>query len=105
MNAYAQEALVSEGLSMKEAAEQLKGIPASGIHEMLFSLGINLAKTPGWQRRGILVYPGQKAVPGVNPLTGERVEAVRSRIIIDREPPLFHTPEGRDLIRSLAGSP
>lgn len=101
INAYAQESLVRDGLSMREAADRLRGIPAPGIHEIAFAHGINLAKTPSWQRRGILVYPSQVQAAGENPLTGERVETTRSRIVVDRDPPLFHLPEGKELIRRL----
>ncbi|MDD1719883.1 MAG: tRNA 5'-guanylyltransferase [Methanoregulaceae archaeon] len=104
MNSYAQDALVADGFTMREAAEKLKGISSPGIHELLFARGVNLAKTPAWQRRGILVYHRKERVGGENPLSGEHVEAVRSRIFVDREPPVFYTQEGKDLICSLIGS-
>ena len=35
-----------------DAARQLKGMPAQELHEMMHKRGVNLAKTPAWQRRG-----------------------------------------------------
>lgn len=49
-------ALISDGKSPERAMEILRGKKESEIHEMLFSRGTNLAKTPAWQRRGVLVY-------------------------------------------------
>lgn len=48
--------LLQEGLSRTEAMGRLRGMRESEIHELVFSSGTNLAKTPAWQRRGILVY-------------------------------------------------
>jgi tRNA(His) guanylyltransferase len=48
--------LLGEGMRNSQAMEQLKGMRESEIHELVFSKGVNLAKTPAWERRGILVY-------------------------------------------------
>lgn len=48
-------ALIDEGRSPKEAMDLLQGMKEAEIHEMLFSRGTNLAKSPAWQRRGILI--------------------------------------------------
>jgi len=35
-----------------EIAKKFKGLKAKESHEMMFKQGVNLAKTPQWQRRG-----------------------------------------------------
>ncbi|HOV82692.1 MAG TPA: tRNA(His) guanylyltransferase Thg1 family protein [Methanothrix sp.] len=69
-----------EGSSPKEAMEMLRGLSEPQIHEIVYKNGINLAKTPAWERRGVMIYrrDGQ-------------VEA-------DWDLPLFSKPEGKALI-------
>jgi tRNA(His) guanylyltransferase len=78
-------ALISDGQSPSQAMEALRGMKESQIHELLFKRGINLSKTPAWERRGVLVY--RKG--------GE--------IILDWEPPLFRSNEGAKLLDEIAG--
>jgi tRNA(His) 5'-end guanylyltransferase len=101
MNAYCQQALVAEGMSAKKAAEQLRGMPAKDLHEMMHKRGINLAKTPAWQRRGILVCRKVTEKKGYNPMTKKTVVATRSAVVVDRNPPLFTTPEGKEFLGKL----
>jgi tRNA(His) guanylyltransferase len=44
------------GYKPAEIAKKLKGLKAKEFHEMMFKQGVNLAKTPQWQGRGILIY-------------------------------------------------
>jgi tRNA(His) 5'-end guanylyltransferase len=44
------------GFKPSEISEKLKGLKAEELHEIMFRQGVNLAKTPQWQRRGILLY-------------------------------------------------
>jgi len=78
-------ALVSDGQSHAQAMDILRGMKESQIHEMLFKRDINLARTPVWERRGVLVYRRG----------GE--------IVQDWEPPLFLSPEGLKLVEELSG--
>jgi tRNA(His) 5'-end guanylyltransferase len=105
MNAWCQDALVREGRDPKEAAAALKGLPSDALHEMMFARGVNLAKTPSWQRRGVLVYREEKERAGYNPVTGEDVAAVRKVVRVDADLPLFTAPEGVALVRSLVRGP
>jgi tRNA(His) guanylyltransferase len=105
INAYCQHALMQEGMTAREAAAALKGKPSGELHEMMFTRGVNLAKTPAWQRRGVLAYREEVKKEGYNPLTGERVEAERYVVTIERDLPLFGSPEGAALLRSLLGGP
>jgi len=61
------------------------------IHELVFSRGINLAKTPTWERRGAMVYRKD------------------GRVVQDLELPPFRTEDGKRLLaqileRARAGS-
>jgi tRNA(His) guanylyltransferase len=101
MNAYCQQTLIDEGMSSSAAARALKGLTSTALHEMMFARGINLARTPAWQRRGVVVRKTEQEREGFNPLSGEVVTAARTRIIEDRDLPLFTSPEGRTYLESL----
>lgn len=47
--------LVEEGLSSDRAMEELRGMKEKEIHELVYQRGVNLAKTPIWERRGIMI--------------------------------------------------
>ncbi|MDD1678893.1 MAG: tRNA 5'-guanylyltransferase [Methanomicrobiales archaeon] len=102
MNAYGQQALIDEGMHPADAAAALKGLSSGGLHEMMFARGINLAKTPAWQRRGVLVRKTGEERTGYNPLSGEVVVvAGRTRLEEDRDLPMFTSPEGVTYLHSL----
>ncbi len=104
LNAYCQQALIREGMTAKKAAEHLKNVPSAELHEMMHARGVNLAKTPAWQRRGVLVYKEKVQVQGWNPKKKEAAVAERSRVIADRVLPLFSAPEGKEFLRRLLES-
>ncbi len=101
INAYCQAALISEGMSASRTAAALKGMSSPEMHEMMFERGINLAKTPAWQRRGVLVFLETIIKEGYNPIRDEHVEVERRVVRVNRDLPLFSTPEGEKLIESL----
>lgn len=103
INAHCQQALIRDGMKPRQAAAALKGMPSKALHDLMHAKGINLAKTPAWQRRGIMVYRKEKVVTGYNPVRDENVTARRSAVVIDRALPLFTTPEGKEFIRGLLG--
>jgi len=103
LNAYCQQALIEEGMSAKKAAEQLKSLPAKDLHEMMHVRGFNLAMTPAWQRRGVLICKKITEKEGFNPITREHVVAERSAVTVDHDLPLFTTPEGQVFLRDLIG--
>lgn len=94
-NAYAYWLLRKTGHKPSEAAETLKGMKTKDLHDFLLRHNINLAQTPNWQRRGILVYrePYQK-------LAGEQV-ATRKQITENWSLPLLSSKEGRALIQQV----
>ena len=101
INGYCQQALIDEGISAKKAAARLKGVPARELHEMMHKRGMNLATTPAWQRRGVLVYKKITEKEGFNPLTQEHVLAQRSAVTVERDLPLFTSPEGQEFLKKL----
>jgi tRNA(His) guanylyltransferase len=105
INGYCHHALIEEGMSAKKAAGQLKGMPAKELHEMMHVRGINLAITPAWQRRGVLVYKKIMKKEGFNPITKQTVVAERSAVTIERNLPLFTSPEGKEFLGTLVACP
>ncbi len=101
LNGYCQQALVEDGISAKKAAERLKGLPAKDHHELMHKRGFNLAATPAWQRRGVLVYKKITEKEGFNPITRETVIAKRSAVTVDRDLPLFTSTEGKEFLEKL----
>lgn len=92
-NAYAYWLLRKLGYKPSETAKKLKGMRTEELHELLFKHGINLAKTPHWQRRGILIYkkPYQKRIAKQN--------VTRWKIIDNWDLPLFSSEKGTKLIQ------
>ena len=101
MNGYSQALLIQDGLRPEVAQRRLDGVSAGKLHELCFQHGINLAFTPAWERRGIMVYKKKTEKEGVNPITGEKTRAIRNVVIEDRDLPLFSKPEGTDLLDSI----
>jgi len=105
LNAYCQEALLREGMGPSEVARRLAGMRSEELHEFMFTRRVNLAKTPAWQRRGILVYRRTEGKSGYDPCSGEPVEAVRRIITVDRDLPVFSSPEGQAFLAGILGCP
>jgi len=94
-NTYAYWFLRKTGHKPLEASKMLKGLKTKDIHDLLFSHGVNLAQTPAWQRRGILIYrePYEKAVGNLT--------ATRRRIRENWNLPLFTSKEGKALVKKI----
>ncbi len=101
LNSYAYYLLRQEGMTAAEAAGKLKNLDASSIHELAWSRGVNLAETPTWQRRGILVYRQIYEKKGYNPLKGTETLTKRSQVKVDWQPPIFKSTEGEKLLDSI----
>ncbi|MGB3907542.1 MAG: tRNA(His) guanylyltransferase Thg1 family protein [Methanomethylovorans sp.] len=104
INSYAFYVLVSKGYREKEAAITLKKKRSSDIHELLFRYGINIAKVPAWQRKGMLVHKEQYSIVGYNPLMQENTSSIRTRVVQNWDIPQFTSPEGRSFIDALVGN-
>ena len=94
-NAYAYWLLRKLGHKPKEAAKKLKGLKTEELHQLLFQHGVNLAKTPAWQRRGILIHrhPYRKQL--------ENHTVIRWRVVENWDLPVFSSPEGKAFIQQV----
>lgn len=102
MNSYCQHALIEDGKTPSQAAELLLGMKSAEMHEMMFERGVNLAKTPAWQRRGVMVFRKEYEKKGYNPVEEKEVSVIRRRAESETELPLFSAEEGRRYISLLA---
>ena len=78
--------LREEGLNGTQAMEKLRGLSEAEIHELVFQKGINLAKTPVWERRGVMV------------------RRKNGHVAVDWETALFTSKEGKALLVEIIGS-
>lgn len=105
INSYAFYTLVEKGFSREDAAKMLKGLKGAELHDLVFKeKGINLAKTPTWQRRGILLYFEEYLKESTNKLSGKRVLTIRRKLVENWELPIFNSPEGENLISKIIRS-
>ncbi len=88
LNSHCYWMLRKEGKSVREATAELEGKGVSFKNDLLFSRGINYDKLPSWQKRGIGLWKEDFDKEGLNPITGERTMAKRSRIHVEYELPL-----------------
>ncbi|MDQ7031754.1 MAG: tRNA(His) guanylyltransferase Thg1 family protein, partial [Desulfonauticus sp.] len=94
-NAYAYWVLRQVGYEPREISKRLKGLKTREIHEIVFERGVNLAKTPLWQRRGILLFKTPIVKKTKNCLT------IRWRIQENWDLPLFTERHGINLIKQI----
>lgn len=94
-NAYAYWLFRKMGHKPSEAAKMLKGLKTKDLHEIVFRHGINLAQTPVWQRRGILIYKETYKKQVKNRMV------TRRRIRENWDLPLFSSTEGNNLIQKI----
>lgn len=94
-NAYVYWIMRKMGYKPAEIAKKLKGVKTKEFHEMMLKHGINLAKTPQWQRRGILIHKQ----PFLKKTENSMVE--RSKLKEDWNIPLFTSKEGAKLIQKI----
>ena len=79
--------LLEEGLNETQAMDRLRGLREKEIHEFVFQKGINLARTPAWQRRGVVVCRKE------------------GKVAADWDVPLFSTKDGMEFLREIIGPP
>jgi tRNA(His) 5'-end guanylyltransferase len=97
-NAYGYYCLRKAGFSAREAHEKIRYMSSSEIHELVFMHGVNLAKTPAWQRRGILVYKESYQKSGYNMLLKQEVATLRTKIVQNWDLPVFGSSEGKNFL-------
>jgi tRNA(His) guanylyltransferase len=101
VGSYGYYTLLRSGLTEREAAQRLKDMKISSVHELVFSHGINIAETPAWQRCGILIHRENYEKTGFNPVTGTYVQTLRTKIVQEWSPPIFKTEIGKKLVEKL----
>ena len=75
--------LVEDGLTAAGAMEELRGMREQEIHELVYQRGINLAKTPAWERRGVMIFRKGR------------------QLVQNWELPLFSSLEGKALLAEI----
>ena len=86
--AHAYWALRRSGLRGRAAQRKLDGMNSLERKLLLKDLAkIDYELLPTWQRHGVALYHETFERVGVNPITGEKVPAIRRRIKIDMDPP------------------
>jgi tRNA(His) 5'-end guanylyltransferase len=93
--------LINEGMDKDEASRCLRGKKGWEIHEMLFERGINLARLPSWQRRGIMVFTEEYEISGYNPILGKETRSLRRKVTQKWEVPNFKSEEGISFLEKL----
>jgi len=93
--------LRQSGKTGREAQATLLGMTLSEMHELMFSHGVNLAKTPAWQRRGILVYKQCYEKEGFDRMSVRARTTRRSKVVQNWDLPLFKSSEGRKMLLEL----
>lgn len=97
-NAWAQWVLVRKGMSARAAAKRLAGLKSSELCRLTLAEGVNLAKTPAWQRRGILIHRTRYMKKGYDPVRRKAVLVWRRKVVEDWEPPRFDTRAGKKFL-------
>lgn len=100
-NAYSQHVLRENGFLPGEISAYLHGKCTKDLHELCFTHGINLAQTPAWQRRGVLIYKKSIEKEAYDPRNGTCGVTYRKKSVIDRDIPLFSTPKGQELVHHI----
>jgi tRNA(His) 5'-end guanylyltransferase len=101
INSYAFYSLLSKGMDRRGSAAMLRRMKSHEIHEFMFKRGVNLAKTPTWQRRGIIVCKETYEKRGFDPIGKKDVTVERKRVKVYWDLPIFHKPEGRSFLEAL----
>lgn len=94
-NAYVYWILRKLGHKPSKISKKLRGLKTEELHEMMFRQGVNLAVTPQWQRRGILIHKE----PFLRKFGGQFV--TRWRLKEEWELPLFTSKQGVALVKQI----
>jgi len=101
LNAYAFYKMLEKVKNRNEAQRRLTGMKSALLHDFLFERGINPARTPAWQRRGILIHWVQEERRKIH--QGKEVVFTRRVLKQNWEPPLFWTEEGKNYLSTVTG--
>lgn len=87
LNSHCYWMMRKKGASVSEATDALDGKTVEYKKELLFQNGIDFEKLPGWQKHGIGMFWETVTKEGFNPITQEKVTAIRKRLCTDYELP------------------
>ena len=83
VNSYAYWKLREKGLTKRQATKRLGVLRSKERQELLFTeFDINVTKLPAWQRVGAFLTWEEYEKEGYNPITKEKVKAIRKRILV-----------------------
>ncbi len=88
-NAWSYWVLRKQGLSPTAAANRLSGLKTTQLKKLCARAGVDLNRTPVWQRSGILLYWKDYQKRGWDPIKKKGVTVSRRRVEIDWSPPRF----------------
>ena len=88
LNAHCYWLLRKLGKSARHATAELESQTIAFKNELLFQNGVNFNDLPLWQKRGSGLYYEDYQKESENPITGEKVKALRKRIKVDYELPM-----------------
>jgi tRNA(His) 5'-end guanylyltransferase len=88
LNSHCYWLLRKEGKTVRQATDALLRLGVPAKNEFLFKRGINFAKLPAWQRRGVGLFWESYEKAGMNPKTGRATKAVRRRVKVNLELPM-----------------
>lgn len=92
LNSWCYWTLRKEGWNATNTSAELEGKSVAWKNEFLFQRGINFNGLPVWQRRGVGIYWRNYDKIGHNPVTGQRVTAIRREVFADYDLPKGYTP-------------
>ncbi|RLF24076.1 MAG: guanylyltransferase [Thermoprotei archaeon] len=98
LNSYAYHAMRKRGLSPRRVAEALKGLKAKELIKVIKRSGVDIEKLPSWQSRGVLIFRRRYEKTGYDPMKRIQVKALRHRVDVCWDLPLF-AKEGQDFLR------
>ncbi len=88
LNAWCYWTLRKEGVPVKDANEQLKGLTVGDKNEFLFHRGMNSNDLPDWQKRGIGLSWKTTHREGFDPIKQQPVATTGREIYVDLELPM-----------------
>ncbi|MDI6826499.1 MAG: tRNA(His) guanylyltransferase Thg1 family protein [Candidatus Aenigmarchaeota archaeon] len=100
-NSWAYWILRKEGESARAATEGLRGLDTAELFKLCKEHGIDLNKTPTWQRHGILLYKEPYRKEGFDPIRKKKVFVKRYRIKEDWELPRFDSSKAERLFKKV----
>lgn len=88
-------------MNPRSANKRLEGVYTTQLYAYCKEHGLDLNKTPAWQRLGILLYREGYSKRGYDPIRKIDVVVQRKRVKTDYNIPLFRTAEGKAFLKRI----